>query len=439
MARTLLVAAALLVGARPAWGQTGPRTLTLQQALEELDARSLTVAQARARADEARAIVRQANAALVPSLVAGGSYYRNSAEAKIALGQLFALLHLPESGIPAETIIQPIQALTATGSLRVPLFAGNAYSDIAAARKAAGAAEISVDSARLQVRAALQNAGWSSQAAEEVVKASERAVKNARDLAESAARALEAGTGAPLAKQQSETELVRREADLVRAKAELDRSRLILGVLLGRAELVRVQMPELSAPESVSAEDLVQEGLSRRPEIKAQQLASEAADRRVDSAFWKVAPTLSAGLSAFASSVPFPTGDNLGWQASVNLSWALYDGGFRYGQQRQAEAQVAANRAALDAQRVDVEQQARDAARDLEVAKERLRLVVRQQQLASEAAATARRSYEAGLASYLEVVDANDQIYLSDIALADARARLGAALVAVEKASAKGL
>jgi len=57
-----------------------------------------------------------------------------------------------------------------------------------------------------------------------------------------------------------------------------------------------------------------------------------------------------------------------------------------------------------------------------------------QRQLASDAAASARRSFEAGILSSLDVIDANDRLYTSDINLADARARLGQSRVALERA-----
>jgi outer membrane protein TolC len=64
-----------------------------------------------------------------------------------------------------------------------------------------------------------------------------------------------------------------------------------------------------------------------------------------------------------------------------------------------------------------------------------MRLADRQKELASEAAASARRSFEAGVASSLDVLDANDRLYVADVAVADARARLGVAEVALSRAA----
>ena len=79
-------------------------------------------------------------------------------------------------------------------------------------------------------------------------------------------------------------------------------------------------------------------------------------------------------------------------------------------------------------------QEVADATRDLDVARERLRLAETQRGLASDAAASARRSFEAGIASSLDVVDANDRLYQADVGLADGRARLAQAAIALDRA-----
>lgn len=57
--------------------------------------------------------------------------------------------------------------------------------------------------------------------------------------------------------------------------------------------------------------------------------------------------------------------------------------------------------------------------------------------LAGEAAATARRGFAAGISSSLNVLDANDRLYQSEVGLADARARLGIALAVLDRAAGR--
>jgi outer membrane protein TolC len=94
--------------------------------------------------------------------------------------------------------------------------------------------------------------------------------------------------------------------------------------------------------------------------------------------------------------------------------------------------------AGASAQRLSVIQQIRDAARDVSVARERLRLGEAQQKLAADAAASAQRSFDAGIASSLDTLDANDRLYQADVGLAEARARLAQAVLALDQALGRG-
>jgi outer membrane protein TolC len=95
---------------------------------------------------------------------------------------------------------------------------------------------------------------------------------------------------------------------------------------------------------------------------------------------------------------------------------------------------VAEAEAAAEAQRLAVVQEVLDGRRDLSVAAERLELARAQDALAADTAASARRSFDAGVASSLDVIDANDRLYQADTGLALSRARLAQARLALSRA-----
>ncbi len=416
----------------------GVETIALADALAELDHQNLAIAQARGRADEADALARQAAAPLVPSLSASGSYVRNSAEASVAIGALLSRVpSLAGAPLPAPIVIQPLESFTASGALRVPLIVPNAWYDVAAARSGARAAGAAADAVRHQIRAGFAQAAFAAAAAEEVVTASESAVESSAALARSAERRAAGGTAAPLDVLKAKTEQVRRESDLARARADLARARLALGILLGRDKPARIAVPAVPAEDPAPGADLAAEAVDRRSEVAAQRAQVAAAEAAVRSARARWAPQLSATGSAFASNVPYPTGDKQGWRATVDLVWPIFDGGLREGKTRQARAQLATAQAAEEGQRLQVVQEVADGARDVQVARERLHLAETQRQLASDAAASARRSFEAGIASSLDVIDANDRLYQADVGLADGRARLAQARIALDRALAR--
>jgi len=411
------------------------RALTLDQALAELDSQSPTLVQARGRVADARALATQAAVPLLPTLVAAGGYTRNSADAIVDLSKL------PLAGLPAGAlssgplVIQPLGVWTVSGSLRVPLIVPNAWADWAAAQRAADSLAATAESARLQLRASLAQAAWAAAAAEEIVAASERAVTVAEEHQRSAARSVTAGTEAPLSVLKAETEVVKRQSDLAQARANRERSHLALGVLLGKTEPLRVLLPPIAGGETPQpVESLVAEALQARPEIVAQEAQIRAARAQVTSARLRWLPQISGSGAVFAADVPYPTGKKEGWRLTLDALWPLYDGGLAGGKRDQAQADLLTARAAAEAQRLNVIQEVQDTRRDVSVAGERLRLAEQQRDLATAAAASAKRTFEAGVASSLDVLDANDKLYQADVGMADAHGRLGIARVALDRA-----
>jgi outer membrane protein TolC len=198
-----------------------------------------------------------------------------------------------------------------------------------------------------------------------------------------------------------------------------------------------VLVPEPVPLDTAAPDALAQAALATRPELAAQRAQVDAGRAQVRSAWARLAPQLSASGAYFAANVPYPTNEKDGWKASVDLVWPLYDGGFRYGKRTEAQARLDAAVAGEEAQRLTILQEVADGVRDVSVARERLRLAEAQRGLAAEASGIARRGFEAGVVSSLDVIDANDRLFLADVGLADARARLAQAVVALERAAGR--
>jgi len=422
---------ALLALGHASWAGEGPRSLTLDEALRELDQQSPTLVQARGRVTEARALATQAAVPLVPTVVAAGGYTRNSDGRTIDFSKAPASISELVTG---PLVLQPLGVWTVSGTMRVPLLIPNAWADWAAAQRAADAAAATAEAAREQLRASLAQAAWAATAADEIVDASRRAVTVAEEHRKSAARGVTVGTEAPLAVTKADTEVVKRQSDLAQARANQERGYLALGVLLGRAEPVRVLVPANKRGDDQDPSSLLDQALSSRPEMAAQAAQIRSAEDQVRSARLRWLPQVSGSGTLFAADVPYPTGKKDGWRLTLDLVWPLYDGGLRGGKREQAEGALITARAAAEAQRLGIVQEVQDARRDIAVAEERLRLAEQQRDFATAAAASAKRTFEAGVASSLEVLDANDKLYQADVSLADAHGRLGIALVALDKA-----
>ena len=400
--------------------------MSLSEALAEIDRQNPSLEEARARAAAALGVVRQAAAPLLPTLQAGGGYFHNSAEA------VFLRPVTPTTFQPI--YIQPLDAWQASAGLRVPLVVPDAWFSLSASRDAALAAASAADATRLSVRMALQQTAWAAWAGDEMVAAAERAVANAKEQAESARRQVQVGTAAPLTVLQADTAATRRESDLVQARSDRSRARIAVGVLLGRPDPVVIAMPPLPGPSAYDVEDLSRQALDARPEIRAQAAMVSSYEKQASAALWRIAPQISASGSGTAQTVAYPTGDKQGWRVSVDLTWTLYDGGFRYGKADQASAQAREARAAETGTRLQILQEVQNAARDVEVARQRLGLAQQEKDTASEAAASARRGFKEGLTSSLDVLSANELLFQSELQVANAAARLGGSVAALDRA-----
>ncbi|MCX5730686.1 MAG: TolC family protein [Deltaproteobacteria bacterium] len=400
--------------------------MSLPEALAEIDRQNPTLEEARARATAALGVVRQAAAPLLPTLQAGGGYFHNNAE---------AVFLRPTTPTTFEKVyIQPLDAWQAGGALRVPLVVPDAWFSLSASREAALAAAAASDATRLSVRMALLQTAWTAWAGDEIVDASERAVANARSQAESSRRQVKAGTAAPLTVLQADTAATRRESDLLQARSERSRARIAVGVLLGRPDPVLIAMPPLPAPSAYDVADLSRQALDARPELRAQAAVVRSYEKQASASLWRIAPQISASGSGMAQTVPYPTGDKQGWRVSVDLTWTLYDGGFRYGKADQASAQASEARAAETGTRLQILQEVQNSARDVEVARQRLALAQQEKDTASEAAASARRGFGEGVTSSLDVLSANEMLFFSEVQVASAGARLGGSLAALDRA-----
>jgi len=303
-----------------------------------------------------------------------------------------------------------------------------------AAREAVQAANVSTQVARQRLHTALLQALWLGSAAEAFVQVAERGVKTSEEHVQAAERGLRAGTAVQLAVLRAQTNLTRRQKDLAEARSKLEEVRLSTGVLLGIPRPVRVEPPSSEIPELGDEEALVAEALRERRELAAQASAERAASLSVDSAWWRLAPTVSASGSVFASDTPLITGEKQGWRASLELTWTAYDGGFRYGKQRQARAVLARTQAERKALELQIAREVRNALREVRLNQEKLALSERERALAQEAARTAQSSFEKGIAGHTEVLDVLDRLYAAEAGEQEARARLANAVTALRTA-----
>jgi outer membrane protein TolC len=393
------LAIGLWLGAAPARAEA-PVPPTVPGGLDPLERIGLAEAVARAlkqspqlgaALDEARradALSRQVRAAWLPTLGAAVVYTR-----------------LDSDRVAGATVTLPANALNASLSLSVPVFAPRAWLGWQVSRESAAAAqEAGLDVQRL-VAVSVGRAYLAVLAQHRILEAARRGVADAQAHRDFAEQRFQGGVGPRLDLVRAQQQWQGAQAQAEQARSTLSRAQEALGVLVGEAHGLDVAgEPALPAPPPADQAEAAMEG--GRRDLAALRLRSQVADHVVRNDWADFLPTVALGFQPFVQAPATVTYPHAGFQATAALSWALYDGGLRYGLQDErallaSEAHLAeegaGRQARADVRAALVEVQRSDAglAASTEAAK-----------LAHEALELTRGAYQAGAGTNIEVIDA---------------------------------
>jgi outer membrane protein TolC len=387
--------------------------VTFPEAIKRALDRNPTVAVALADVQRADALVQEARAGWLPTLVGNGQYTHLDQERRA-----------PGASIP---VLEQDQ-LYGNVTLTVPIVAAQGWTAEQQAKDNRHITEASAADVRRLVAQATGNAFIAVIAQRLQLNSNETAIVNAKAHADYAHTRLVGGIGRSIddvrAQQDLLTVLATRQAVLT----GLARAREALGVLVGGPEPLDADtgidfgpLPTLGAALDEAA---------RRTDVVTQQARIAAAETARKDVWAYYAPYLAALAQPFAQKGQQPgIVPNFGWQAGLVLSVPFYDGGQRSGLGRERDAVLLEQRLGLDGA-------LRQARSDVRVAFEAMVRADRALEESREAAALAKRAYalavvayKAGATTNIEVLDAARQARDADSAAAAAsdvarRARL---------------
>jgi outer membrane protein TolC len=399
--------------AAPASAQEAPLRLTLDEALARSAQNSLRVAELQARVEVAVAVEAGREAASRPALALLGGYTRTN--------------HVDEYTLALPN--QPLRALypdvpnnyRARMDLQWPIYTAGRQ---AALTRAAGAereaAGFDVAAARLDARLEAARAFWAlvTAAGTEVVvqRALDALDMHLRDLRSRLDQGLIPPNEVLTAEaHRSHQQLLAIEARNLRQVATADLRRAI-GDDSGRAIEASVDL-DAAAPPPPGSLDAARD---RRPERRALASRIAGAQQRESAAAASARPQISvAGGYDYARPNPriFPRVDEWhdSWDASVNVSWSLWDGGRRRAEQAEAAANtrvLTARSAEFDRQLAfEVEQRRLDvdsAQAAIGAAEDGVRAAVEAQRVVGE-------RFAAGVATSADVLDAQTGVLQAEL------------------------
>ena len=412
-------------------GATLPEPLA--EYLRAAERHSPALVLSRAELDLQTAQQRSALAALLPTLHAEGEYLRNQYVVRFSVA--------PGPDLPEEVIITPRDQFNGRLGISTPVFDLPAISRYRERLHARAAAASALAASERDLQLDVAQAYFQVVAAQGTVAATERAVATA-EVSQAAAEAkLKQGTGTRFLVDKARVDTARARRNRADAERTLALARRQLATLTGEPEPGQLpeppEPPEPLLPED-SEEVLVDRALEQRAEIaQARALVTQAEAARA-TAHGALFPVLSVHAQENISNATGFLGRNSNWTAGGTLTWNVDPFG-TWAAVRAADASVTAQRARL-AQQVDIVQDAvHTALVDIRTGKARLLEVQAELKSAREALEVAEFRQREGVATPLEVSQAQSDLFAADASLAQARADLAFSLLALRRAQGERL
>jgi len=310
-----------------------------------------------------------------------------------------------------------------------------AYPALSAAKRTEEAGRANYDVTDAQVLYATAQAYYTCAGADELVEARRHAVVVAQKALDNAKARLEAGVVNRVEVSRAELQLVRARQALLETQDTQAQSYRSLGTIMNMHEPVRVQPANNASAEQGSVETLTAQALELRPEFTALKKTIESNRLTASSNAWRWAPTVSAFGNLRAFNYAGFSGDNYSWAVGLQADWTLYDGGIRDAQRRLAQAQRDENEAKLDLLKDQVRDDVYNAERALKTRQRALETAKRAARLSKDTLDLVQVQHDAGTATQLDLLTAQDNLVAAEVALAQARFDLSLGGLQLERLS----
>lgn len=364
-------------------------------------------AQANLRIDAAEGSVMRARAAFLPSLNAGGS--ANASDQRADRGQntwntsgnatLTQPIIVPSSW-PTYSQQKKLQRAEESGSLQDKRTLGfdtaRAYIQGIAAQQALAAAKSRLDRARANFDVARARAEAQLASTNDVTRAS-------LDLSS--------------ASQSAATQ-----------EGALQRAYLSLTFLVGQEVSGPLETPDgLTSTTALLAqgvEQLIKQVPDRRADLRELRARADAASVSATEPYYRMFPTLNAQAAVRATPGQPPGVPLTESTLTLNVNWPIFDGGSRYGDLRQREAQAETAKLAARLQERNAQITVKQALASFEAAKTAFEFATVAVQAADRSIEETEVLYQQGLARAIELTTANGQRFDAEIARVSAKLAL---------------
>jgi outer membrane protein TolC len=387
----------------------GALTLTLEEALKLGLKANLGAISADNSVRAARAGRIQALSALLPNIAANASETATQVNLA-AYGFQFNLPPGLNFSIP--TVVGPFAYSQLQGTLSQSIYDPVQRRNWKASKETERASILSAKDARELVVLAVGGTYLQTVADSARVESQRAQVSNAKAVYDQAVTRKAAGTNSKIDVMRSLVELQTQQQRLSSLEADLEKQKLTLARVLGVPQDREIVLSEPLSFRQVAipeASFLIASATKNRADLQSAQAQVKAAEQALSAAHAERLP--SANVSGYYGTLgPNPGNSHGVFAVTGTVNVPIWQGGRVKGDIQQAEATLHQRQAEFIDQRARVEQDVRNALVELRTASGQVHLAESNRTYANETLSESRDRFAAGVATTVEVVQAQEQV-----------------------------
>lgn len=324
-----------------------PKVLTLEKSIEIAKQSNLTVQTAEENLKAAEAQVRAALGGLLPRVTANGNYtyFKDIQKSVIRADGGFGFptpggdmngMQPPTGDNEADLIELEFGAhhnVQGTVNLTQPIFAwGRYYYGYQAAKFNYQATQRDVDAAYNQLRLDVSEAFYGALVAQEFVRVAQQSVSLVEEQLAIAEVSLDAGAATNFDVLRAKVQLANAKSTLIRAengvRTAKNAYKTVLNIPLIEDVSVKgtLEIPENHQIPVLNLEELIQQSLENRPEVRHTQFSEQAAHKQIDIAKTRRLPDLGLFSNYQISQNERLTEMNRIWSVGFQINIPIFDG-----------------------------------------------------------------------------------------------------------------
>ena len=336
------------------------------------------------------------------------------------VGETRQTINLAAYGFPVAAggspLVGPFNVFDARVSVSQSVFDLRAINAAKAASHQVAAAKLNVRSARDLVVLVAGDLYLEALAAQARVDSAQAQVQTAQTVFDQARTLKESGIVAGVEVLRAEVQLGTEQVRLTGAKNTLELAKLQLaraiGLPPGQSFTMDPTVPDLPGTE-LTLDEALERAYRTRPDYLAaiERLRAAEADRQAAVGEWLPSVRVNADYGKIGNTV----GDAMGTYAlSAGVNVPIFNGGRTKGRVMQADADLKMRRSEVEDLKSGIDYSVRSTFLELQATSEQLKVATRSRELAAQQLTQARDRFAAGVASNIEVVQAQEAVAASN-------------------------